>query len=63
PAEDARWPIDGATSETVGTLAADEGLPLLDLTDERASLEQADLDLPADEAPFAASPTSTRQEA
>ncbi|ARF71330.1 multidrug ABC transporter ATP-binding protein [Kitasatospora albolonga] len=62
-AEDDRWTIDGATSETVGTLAADEGIPLLELTDERASLEQAYLDLTADEAPFAASTTSTRQEA
>ncbi|MFJ1593845.1 ATP-binding cassette domain-containing protein [Kitasatospora albolonga] len=62
-AEDDRWTIDGATSETIGTLAADEGIPLLELTDERASLEQAYLDLTADEAPFAASTTSTRQEA
>ncbi|MFE7461111.1 ABC transporter ATP-binding protein [Streptomyces sp. NPDC057554] len=62
-AEDDRWTIDGATSEAIGTLAADEGIPLLELTDERASLEQAYLDLTADEAPFAASTTSTRQEA
>lgn len=62
-AEDGRWVIDGVTAEAIGTLAADEGIPLLELADERATLEQAYLDLTSDDTPFAASTTSTRQEA
>ncbi|MGA5471783.1 ABC transporter ATP-binding protein [Streptomyces arboris] len=60
-AEDGRWAIDGVTAKVIGTLAADEGIPLLELADERATLEQAYLDLTADDTPFAASTTSTRQ--
>ncbi|WP_436841747.1 hypothetical protein [Streptomyces cyaneofuscatus] len=55
--------IDGVTAEVIGTLAADKGVPLLELADERATLEQAYLDLTSDDTPFAASTTSTRQEA
>ncbi|ONI49052.1 Glutamine transport ATP-binding protein GlnQ [Streptomyces sp. IB2014 011-1] len=62
-AEDGRWVIDGVTAEAIGTLAADEGIPLLELADERATLEQAYLALTSDDTPFAASTTSTRQEA
>ncbi|CAD5924859.1 MULTISPECIES: ABC transporter ATP-binding protein [Streptomyces] len=62
-AEDGRWAIDGVTAEAIGTLAADEGIPLLELADERATLEQAYLALTSDDTPFAASTTSTRQEA
>lgn len=40
-----------------------EGIPLLELGDERATLEQAYLDLTADDTPFAASTTRDRQEA
>ncbi|MEV7846576.1 AAA family ATPase [Streptomyces cyaneofuscatus] len=62
-AEDGRWVIDGVTAAAIGTLAAGEGIPLLELADERATLEQAYFDLTSDDTPFAASTTSTRQEA
>ncbi|WP_411082386.1 ABC transporter ATP-binding protein [Streptomyces sp. cmx-18-6] len=62
-AEDGRWAIDGATAEEIGALAAQAGIPLLELGDERATLEQAYLDLTADDTPFAASTPSTHQEA
>ncbi|MFE6773471.1 ABC transporter ATP-binding protein [Streptomyces fimicarius] len=62
-AEDDRWTIDGVTAEAIGALAADEGIPLLELGDERATLEQAYLDLTADDTPFAASTTRDRTEA
>jgi len=62
-AEDGRWAIDGVTAEVIGTLAADKGIPLLELTYGRATLEQAYLDLTADDTPFTVSTTSTRQEA
>ncbi|CCB71249.1 ABC transporter ATP-binding protein [Streptantibioticus cattleyicolor] len=57
--DDGRWVVDGATAEQIGSVAAREGIPLLELTDERASLEQAYLALTATEAEFtAAAPTS-----
>ncbi|MEU0808399.1 ATP-binding cassette domain-containing protein [Streptomyces sp. NPDC005970] len=53
------WTVDGATPEQVGTLAARHGIPVLELVDDKASLEQAYLRLTADEAEFTASaPTS-----
>jgi len=61
--EDGRWSIDGVTAEEIGVLTADEGIPLLELGDERATLEQAYLALTADDTPFAATTISTRQEA
>ncbi|MDX2391668.1 MULTISPECIES: ATP-binding cassette domain-containing protein [unclassified Streptomyces] len=54
PTEEGRWTVDGTTAERLGILAAREGIPLLELADERASLEQAYLDLTADRTPFAA---------
>ncbi|MET9607483.1 ATP-binding cassette domain-containing protein [Streptomyces sp. NPDC006512] len=54
PAEEGRWTVDGIPAERIGALAAREGVPLLELADERASLEQAYLDLTADRTPFAA---------
>nr|WTB29713.1 ATP-binding cassette domain-containing protein [Streptomyces sp. NBC_00830] len=63
--DDGRWTVEGAKAEEIGPLAAFEGIPILELTDEQATLEQAYLDLTADAAEFAsaaASPT-TRQEA
>ncbi|WPO76206.1 ABC transporter ATP-binding protein [Streptomyces sp. KN37] len=51
---DGRWIVDGATAEQIGAAAAREGIPVLELTDERASLEQAYLALTAAEAEFAA---------
>ncbi|MEV6572749.1 ATP-binding cassette domain-containing protein [Streptomyces sp. NPDC051577] len=55
-AEDGRWTVDGIRAEQIGSLAAREGIPLLELTDERASLEQAYLELTAARAQFSASP-------
>lgn len=51
---DGRWVVEGARAEQIGALAAREGIPVLELTDERASLEQAYLALTTDEAEFAA---------
>ncbi|WP_097934064.1 MULTISPECIES: ATP-binding cassette domain-containing protein [unclassified Streptomyces] len=62
-ADDGRWVIDGVTAAEIGAIAAGEGIPLLELGDERATLEQAYLDLTADDTPFAASTTRDRQEA
>ncbi|UPT40619.1 ATP-binding cassette domain-containing protein [Streptomyces sp. WAC00303] len=62
-ADDGRWAIDGVTAAEIGAIAAGDGIPLLELGDERATLEQAYLDLTADDTPFAASTTRDRQEA
>ncbi|MFE5805735.1 ABC transporter ATP-binding protein [Streptomyces sp. NPDC056491] len=51
---DGRWTVEGVQAEQLGALAAREGIPLLELSDERASLEQAYLDLTADHAQFTA---------
>ncbi|MCM1966768.1 MULTISPECIES: ABC transporter ATP-binding protein [unclassified Streptomyces] len=53
-AEGGRWTVDGMQAEQLGVIAAREGIPMLELIDERASLEQAYLDLTADSAQFAA---------
>ncbi|MFE9020020.1 ABC transporter ATP-binding protein [Streptomyces sp. NPDC007808] len=62
---DGRWVVDGATAEQIGAAAAREGVPVLELTDVRASLEQAYLSLTAAEAEFTAvapaSPTSPQE--
>ncbi|WP_030547030.1 ABC transporter ATP-binding protein [Streptomyces albus] len=62
---DGRWVVEGATAEEVGAVAAREGIPVSELIDERASLEQAYLALTADETEFAAaappSPTAVRE--
>ncbi|MGQ4486036.1 ABC transporter ATP-binding protein [Streptomyces sp. SAS_281] len=52
--DDGRWIVDGATAEQIGAVAARESIPVLELTDERASLEQAYLALTAADAEFAA---------
>ncbi|MER5729558.1 ATP-binding cassette domain-containing protein [Streptomyces sp. NPDC002138] len=52
-AEEERWTVDGIQAERIGALAARDGIPLLELADERASLEQAYLDLTAEATPFA----------
>ncbi|MEU2247071.1 ATP-binding cassette domain-containing protein [Streptomyces sp. NPDC019224] len=52
--DDGRWVIDGATAEQIGAAAARAGVPVLELTDVRASLEQAYLALTAADAEFAA---------
>ncbi|MEU9254147.1 ATP-binding cassette domain-containing protein [Streptomyces sp. NPDC048270] len=53
-ADDGRWTVEGLQAEQLGALAAREGIPMLELSDERASLEQAYLDLTADHAQFTA---------
>lgn len=53
-AGEGRWSVDGIRAERLGALAAEEGIPLLELSDERASLEQAYLELTAEHAPFSA---------
>ncbi|MFF5445380.1 ATP-binding cassette domain-containing protein [Streptomyces sp. NPDC012888] len=53
-AADDRWTVDGVRAEQIGALAAREGIPMSELSDERASLEQAYLDLTAGHAEFAA---------
>ncbi|MBL1097365.1 ATP-binding cassette domain-containing protein [Streptomyces coffeae] len=52
--DDGRCVVEGAGAERIGAVAAREGIPLLELADERASLEQAYLALTADKAEFAA---------
>ncbi|MFF3783799.1 ABC transporter ATP-binding protein [Streptomyces sp. NPDC001933] len=63
--EDGSWTIEGAKAGEVGAIAAAEGIPVLELVDEQATLEQAYLDLTADATEFASAPTSSanRQEA
>ncbi|MFE1553666.1 ATP-binding cassette domain-containing protein [Streptomyces sp. NPDC058734] len=53
-AEDGRWTVDGVQAERIGSLAAREGIAVLELSDERASLEQAYLDLTAHRTPYSA---------
>ncbi|MGW7435587.1 ABC transporter ATP-binding protein [Streptomyces sp. NPDC054849] len=53
-ADDGRWTVEGIRAERLGGLAAHEGVPLLELSDERASLEKAYLDLTAEHAQFTA---------
>lgn len=57
--------VEGARAEQVGAVAAREGIPVLELSDERASLEQAYLALTTGEAEFAAaaavSPTTAQE--
>ncbi|MFE2129352.1 ABC transporter ATP-binding protein [Streptomyces amritsarensis] len=53
-AGEGRWTVEGIQAEQLGTLAAREGIPVLELADERASLEQAYLDLTADHTQFTA---------
>ncbi|MFJ2093063.1 ATP-binding cassette domain-containing protein [Streptomyces sp. NPDC087901] len=63
--DDGYWTVEGARADEIGALAATEGLPVLQLMDEQATLEQAYLDLTAGAAEFesAVSTPTTRQEA
>ncbi|WEH32341.1 ATP-binding cassette domain-containing protein [Streptomyces sp. AM 4-1-1] len=63
PAEDGRWTVEGARVTEIGPIAVDKGIPLLELADEEATLEQAYLDLTADQAEYSAARTATDQEA
>ncbi|MFK4066881.1 ATP-binding cassette domain-containing protein [Streptomyces sp. NPDC029674] len=60
-----RWTVEGARAEEIGAIAAGAGIPVLELADEQASLEQAYLALTADETQFKAAATAaaSRQEA
>ncbi|MFE6036707.1 ATP-binding cassette domain-containing protein [Streptomyces sp. NPDC056452] len=61
--DDGRWTVEGVKAEEIGAIAAFEGIPILELIDEQATLEQAYLDLTAAETEFAASTLPTaRQE-
>ncbi|OEJ50418.1 ATP-binding cassette domain-containing protein [Streptomyces agglomeratus] len=67
--EDGYWAVDGVKAGEVGVIAAREGIVVLELSDEQATLEQAYLDLTADATEFAsvapahsAFPTTTGRE-
>ncbi|WLQ44487.1 ATP-binding cassette domain-containing protein [Streptomyces laculatispora] len=62
--EDGRWTVEDVKAEEIGAMAAREGIAVLELIDEQATLEQAYLDLTADAAEFASAavPPTTRQE-
>lgn len=67
--DDGRWAVDGVKAGEVGAIAAHEGLAVLELSDEQVTLEQAYLDLTADETEFASAapapstdPATTGQE-
>ncbi|WP_329617580.1 ATP-binding cassette domain-containing protein [Streptomyces brevispora] len=63
--EDGRWTVEGVKAEEIGAMAAREGIAVLELIDEQATLEQAYLELTTDAAEFAsaAAPPTIRQEA
>ncbi|MEU7240401.1 ATP-binding cassette domain-containing protein [Streptomyces sparsogenes] len=48
------WTVDGAAPDDIGALAARHGIPVLELGEDRASLEEAYLRLTADRAEFTA---------
>ncbi|MFJ6015696.1 ABC transporter ATP-binding protein [Streptomyces sp. NPDC092952] len=54
--DDGRWTIEGAKAEEIGAIAAAEGIPVLELADERTTLEQAYLDLTTSTAEFVSAP-------
>ncbi|MBN0042617.1 ATP-binding cassette domain-containing protein [Streptomyces actuosus] len=56
---DGRWLVEGARAQDIGALAAQEGIAVLELTDEQASLEEAYFALTANQADFAAAPPAS----
>ncbi|MFF8694300.1 ABC transporter ATP-binding protein [Streptomyces sp. NPDC015144] len=54
--DDGRLTIEGVKAEEIGAIAAAEGIPVLELADERTTLEQAYLDLTTSTAEFASAP-------
>ncbi|WP_327436248.1 ATP-binding cassette domain-containing protein [Streptomyces sp. NBC_01201] len=52
--DDGRWTVEDVTAEEVGTAAAGEGIPLLELTELHATLEEAYLDLTSGASQFTA---------
>ncbi|MBW5251591.1 ATP-binding cassette domain-containing protein [Streptomyces sp. P01-B04] len=63
--QDGFWTVEAARAAEIGTLAAAEGIPVLQLIDEQTTLEQAYLDLTVGAAEFesASDTRTTRQEA
>ncbi|GAA4108751.1 ATP-binding cassette domain-containing protein [Streptomyces hundungensis] len=61
--EDGCWTVEGARVEDIGAIAAREGIPVLELAQEEATLEQAYFDLTADEAEYASAAPTSNQEA
>ncbi|NED91501.1 ATP-binding cassette domain-containing protein [Streptomyces sp. SID11233] len=61
--EDGRWTVEGVKAQEIGAMAAREGIAVLELMDEQATLEQAYLDLTAGAAEFASAgaPTTPRE--
>ncbi|WP_431969962.1 ABC transporter ATP-binding protein [Nocardia sp. bgisy134] len=57
--DDDRWLVPGVRAEELGALLAREGIPVLELADEHASLENAYLALTSGEAEYATRPTTT----
>jgi ABC-2 type transport system ATP-binding protein len=61
--DDGRWTVEGARVEDIGPLAAEAGIPILELAGEEPSLEHAYLALTADEAEYTtARPAAAAQE-
>lgn len=60
--EDGHWTVHHARVDDIGRLASAAGVPILELTAEEATLEQAYLDLTADETEFTAQPSATQQQ-
>ncbi|MFD4650954.1 ATP-binding cassette domain-containing protein [Streptomyces sp. NPDC058441] len=60
-AGDGRWTVAGARAEEIGALAATDGIPVLELADESASLEDAYLSLAADDTEFASAATPLQE--
>ncbi|MGW6402165.1 ABC transporter ATP-binding protein [Streptomyces sp. NPDC055134] len=58
---DGRWTVAGARAEEIGALAATDGIPVLELADESASLEEAYLALTASAAEFASAATPLQE--
>ncbi|MFF3324856.1 ATP-binding cassette domain-containing protein [Streptomyces sp. NPDC002889] len=61
--EDGLWTVEGARVEEIGRIAAHETIPILELTHETATLEQAYLNLTADQAEYTSVRTNVTQEA
>ncbi|MET9502826.1 ATP-binding cassette domain-containing protein [Streptomyces sp. NPDC006622] len=58
--DEGHWTVDHARVDDIGRLASEANVPLLELTAEEGTLEQAYLDLTATEAEFAAAPREVR---
>ncbi|WP_438295001.1 ABC transporter ATP-binding protein [Streptomyces sp. HUAS TT7] len=57
------WTVEGARVDEIGPIAAHEGIPILELANEEGTLEEAYLDLTADQAEYASSRAPQTQEA